>query len=191
MGYDFFTNENVALRFYIVIIAQYIFNTVGWFFSSALWNLFRGEAISRDPNFTGLLNFVLSDQTMVGNLGIGTGYAIFGYLVWFTLSQLGMPITAQKRTDSVPTKNTLEDIVKFGPSIDTLTDKTSSEINSVDDMIELLDGVLSVFPAMRATLINTVLSTAFILFWTVMRALPDRTNNKKRIRRSLRDISSK
>ena len=68
-----------------------------------------------------------------------------------------MPITAQKRTDSVPTKNTLEDIVKFGPSIDTLTDKTSSEINSVDDMIELLDGVLSVFPVMRATLINTVL----------------------------------
>jgi len=59
--------------------------------------------------------------------------------------------------------------------IDSIYDKQSNEL----DLISMLDDTLAVFPVLRVTVIQTVLSTAFILFWTVMRALPDRANKKR------------
>jgi len=183
--YDFFTDERTALRFYIVIIAQYIFGTIGWFFSSSLWHLIRGEEISTDPNLSGLVNFVLSDQAAVGNIALGTGYAIFGSLAWIVLSQLGTPAPTKKRLDGsdgiyplnvkIVDKNDISET-----KIDSIYDKQSNEL----DLISMLDDTLAVFPVLRVTVIQTVLSTAFILFWTVMRALPDRANKKRRKKRS-------
>ena len=47
---------------------------MGWIFSSSLWSLARGDNLDADPDFEGLVNFVLSDQIAATNVAVGVGY---------------------------------------------------------------------------------------------------------------------
>merc|ERR1712079_284070 len=90
--YEFFTDDNVAQEFSIVIISQFIFMTVGWLLTFPIWSLARGNPTPVEPpDLTALQDFILSDQSAAINTGIGVGYFIFGTLAWIGLAQLGEP----------------------------------------------------------------------------------------------------
>merc|ERR1711885_87399 len=69
--YGFFTSDAVAQGFVINIIGQLMFTTAGWFLSSHLWSLARGDGVSTETDFGALQDFLLSDQTAVINVALG------------------------------------------------------------------------------------------------------------------------
>ena len=56
-----------------------MFMTVGWFLSSHLWSLARGEEVVTEPDFGELQDFLLSDQSAVINVALGVGYVSIEY----------------------------------------------------------------------------------------------------------------
>ena len=51
-----------------------MFAGVGWFITRSAWVLIRGDAVGSDPDFTGLADFLLSDQTATNMVALGVGY---------------------------------------------------------------------------------------------------------------------
>merc|ERR1719500_1385735 len=90
--YSFLTDDLVVRRFYVQIIAQFIFISTGWLVSHEIWRLFNPET-DTEVNVESLVNFVVTDQNGLGGASIGIGYAVAGSFVWILLSQLANPVS--------------------------------------------------------------------------------------------------
>merc|ERR1712227_1142742 len=97
---DFFTSEMVQKRFIVQSVIQFIIVGLGWLVSYELWRIFNPDT-DTDPDVESLANFLLDDETAVGNVALGVGYAISSSLVWIALSQFGNPINSTDSLESI------------------------------------------------------------------------------------------
>ena len=51
-----------------------MFAGVGWLVTRSAWSSIRGDAVGSDPNYSGLSDFLLSDQTATNMVALGVGY---------------------------------------------------------------------------------------------------------------------
>merc|ERR1711997_1299839 len=93
--YNFLTDDLVARRFYVQIIAQFIFMSTGWLVSHEIWRLFNPET-DTEVNVESLVNFVVTDQNSLGGASIGIGYGVTSAIFWILLSQLADPISVSE-----------------------------------------------------------------------------------------------
>merc|ERR1712117_948363 len=64
---DFFTSEMVQKRFIVQNVIQFIIVGLGWLVSYEVWRIFNPNT-STDPDVESLANFLLDDETAVGNV---------------------------------------------------------------------------------------------------------------------------
>jgi len=180
--YDYLTNSDTSYLFLLVLAFQYVFAGVGWFITRSAWVLIRGDAVGSDPDFTGLADFLLSDQTATNMVALGVGYAIVGGIAWVAFSQLGSPSTASARSHANEYYNgqIVDNIVSYDDNINLLTEKTDPGF----DLVAQLDNLFNLSTVMVVMLINSVLTAAFMAFWTGMRYLPPRIGTRHAVKRS-------
>jgi len=179
--YDYLTDNDVSYLFILVLAFQYVFAGAGWFTLRAGWMLLRGDAVGSDPDITSLSDFLLSDQTATNMVALGVGYAIAGAITWVLLSQMGEPSTANGRSyeNEYSGGSILDNIVSYDGNVDLLTERTDPGFN----LVEQLDNLFSLKTVLTVMLINSVLTSAFIAFWTGMRYLPARPGARHQVRR--------
>jgi len=160
--YSFLTDDLVARRFYVQIIAQFIFISTGWLVSHEIWRLFNPET-DTEVNVESLVNFLVTDQNSLGGASIGIGYGVTSAILWVLLSQLANPISVSERE----TRN--EDL-----TLPVTEDKVFDGAAGKDtiSVTEVLAGLLTRNGVLIQIVINAVLSAAFLTFWMVMDILP-------------------
>jgi len=160
---NFFTSEMVQKRFIVQSVIQFIILSLGWLASYEVWRSFNPDT-STDPDVDSLANFLLDDETAVGNVALGIGYAISSSIVWVALSQLGNPINSNRRRQ-------IDNVSRSGVW-NLINSDTLGSIQFPEKDVSITDDVLpSVFTrnnVLTQILINGVLTISFVSFWGFM-----------------------
>jgi len=169
--YDFFAAPAVHRNFFIVQTSKAIWSILGFFVGHAFWQGLRGnEKVSSDPDFQGLLDFVLSDDTAFMNVGINIGYMVFGNLAYQSLALLGEPARRKRRQDAE----------ERGILFNTLKSPSSSLKTGGDAWLDNLDSFFGLDNVLVNSLVTIINTAAFLGFWFAMSYLPQRTSSRKR-----------
>lgn len=169
--YDFFAAPAVHRNFFIVQTSKAIWSILGFFVGHAFWQGLRGnEKVSSDPDFQGLLDFVLSDDTAFMNVGINIGYMVFGNLAYQSLALLGEPARRKRRQDAE----------ERGILFNTLKSPSSSLKTGGDAWLDNLDSFFGLDNVLVNSLVTIINTAAFLGFWFAMSYLPQRTSRRRK-----------
>jgi len=178
--YDFFASPAVQRNFFIVQTSKAIWGILGFFVGHAFWQGLRGnEKVSSDPDFQGLLDFALDDNTAFMNVGINIGYMVFGNLAYQSLALLGEPAGRRKRRQEAEERGIL---------FNTLKSPTSGLKTGSDAWLDNLDNFFGLDNVLVNSLVAIVNLAAFLGFWYAMSFLPERTSLRRRKRRETGDL---
>jgi len=154
---------------------QAIWGILGFFVGHAFWQGLRGnEKVSSDPDFQGLVDFALSDDIALMNVGINIGYMVFGNLAYQSLALLGEPARRKRRQDAE----------ERGILFNTLKSPNSSLKTGSDAWLDNLDSFFGLDNVLVNSLVTIVNLAAFLGFWYAMSFLPQRTGSGRRRKRS-------
>jgi len=169
--YDFFTSAVIEDNL-LIIVAQLLFNTLGYIGTHLVWQSVRGEEnVSSEVDLSELGSFLLSDDVMHGNVAIGLAYAIFEGLAWFVISQLGEPASRRE----------VEAAVEDRPVGGVLVQRQGrgGEKTLSQTALATADRVFSRFGAIRSITVQAVLSLGFASFWLLTFLLPERNQRRR------------
>jgi len=83
-------NSTFIFKALLIYWLHLLFQTVGWYLSSLVWNSGRSGAVDLDPDFSGAItDGLLNPDFAATNLALGAGQFVFYFLVWSTVVSSG------------------------------------------------------------------------------------------------------
>jgi len=178
-AYNNLVNSSFIFKAILIYIFHLLFQTVGWFLTSLVWNIGRGGSVDLDPDIAGAVgNGLLDSDFAATNLALGAGQFAFYFLLWSAVVTYGnINSLGRKFSDSYQEENTALPSPWSGEY--PAQGKTDLQLTN-NQLGAALDDLFSPATVTKQFVINILGAIGGTIFISLMSFLPESSDGRKR-----------